>query len=833
MIRPGLLAVTLAVVGCGGGSSNHHGESAGGGGGSPTPSSSTLGGTAAVGAAIQMGTVTAQCSDGSGFTSTVTTNADGAWSGEVDSAGLPCVLTVTGGTPPVTLRGYASQAGTVNITPISDMVLALATGSADGSWVATPANWPDTATVNAKKSELLAAMSDAGFTLPAGDPFTRALVIGDDWDQVLDAIQAAIDDDPALTDYAALVTLVKDGNLAQFPDAPDQGTTDPELPANLSVLTDYAGTYTVIGNGVGDPGYCAGCGTANRDHLRGSVTISAQGDVDFDTGIRFPVADIVAIDDRTDVPTDRRIAVNYGASDSDERIRLYLNSDLEVMEIIHDDGQGTTTRALIQEDAGDPDPEPGAELLGWHNGVAVARDGHVWAIEQPFIETFMATTSKRQIRANNFDDGDQIQDTTPFVGDEQLLWAQVNVAHGNLGTQLCGESTGVSMMTADMDVTPVVWKTWTATECELSVDYHFGNGATEGRIISATLTNDKDTEQVSLSDGQFRIFIHTGKEGPMPALADNLSHILMVDSGTREMRSGYFIEGKTPEDGSHPDHYIDVNVSAGSSYPGVGTYHCDSSSASVSLAMGWVTISSPLFKFQSSNGGACTVTIEQSAARKYVGSYTATLIGPSFDAFGSGLSQGDTELPEAERTLVVHGAFRNFTTQMFHAANQGNEGPLGSEAHGITLTIDDGSTHFTAGETFLLASEPSSNGNNGYFNRPFNELPPPVGELRMVWSEIPMAVGSYACSQDVGGLSPSMTLSNPANIPYGTVYYQSGVQNPTEGASCTLNVTRVDNGEVAGTYSATLVARNMGPVLPGGDDAITVSGEFRYPNTGL
>ncbi|MAC16339.1 MAG: hypothetical protein CL539_16935, partial [Alcanivorax sp.] len=220
-----------------------------------------------------------------------------------------------------------------------------------------PASWPEAATIESKKAELLTAMTNAGFSLPAGDPFTTALVIGDDWDQVLDAIQEAIDDDPSIADYSALLNLVKDGNLNQFPDAPEEEEpVDPELPANLDVLTDYAGTYTVIGSGEGDPGYCASCGTATRDHERGTVTISPQGDIDFDIGISFTVDDIVEIYDRKTVDADRRVAVNYGQSDSDERVRLYLNTDLEVMEIIHDDGAGATTRALIQEESTDPEP---------------------------------------------------------------------------------------------------------------------------------------------------------------------------------------------------------------------------------------------------------------------------------------------------------------------------------------------------------------------------------------------------------------------------------------------------------------------------------------------
>ncbi|WP_272962772.1 hypothetical protein [Alcanivorax jadensis] len=836
LVRASFLSIVLAVAGCGGdGTSNRAADAGNGAGEGPsTPPSASLVGTAAVGAAIVGGTVIASCEDGSGFDSAVITSANGTWSGEIaDSASLPCVFTVTGGTPSITLRSYVAQPGIVNITPITDMVLALATGLADGSWVGMPASWPEAATIESKKAELLTAMTNAGFSLPAGDPFTTALVIGDDWDQVLDAIQEAIDDDPSIADYSALLNLVKDGNLNQFPDAPEEEEpVDPELPANLDVLTDYAGTYTVIGSGEGDPGYCASCGTATRDHERGTVTISPQGDIDFDIGISFTVDDIVEIYDRKTVDADRRVAVNYGQSDSDERVRLYLNTDLEVMEIIHDDGAGATTRALIQEES--TDPEPGAELLDMRNGVAIVHDGKVWAMEQPFIESFMATTAKRQIRAHNYDSDFNTIDTKLFNGDD-LIWAQVNVAHGMLGAQLCGTSTGVSLLTVDYASAPPVQKTWTATECELDVDYHFSNGATEGHIISATLVNNKDDDQVTLSGGQFRIFIHTGTEGEAPALADQVFWDITIDNGTREMRSGHFLGGRPLLDGSHPDHALKLKIQAGSSIsPSAGEYSCDDGDTEVTLKMGWITISDPLFKFQSANGGNCTVTIEQNAGRKYLGSYTATLLGPSNGggaAFGSGLATGDIELPAAERTLVVHGKFRNFTTQTFHAGNNGDDGVLGSEAEGVSMTIDDGSTHFVAGERFLLASEVSSNGSNGYFFRQFDDQEFPNNQMRMVWSNIPMQVGSFTCNTEVGGLKPTMTISTPADIPYGATYTQSGIQNLSEGASCTINVTSVSDGLVEGTYIATLVARNMGPVLPDNDNSISLSGEFRYPYT--
>ena len=48
----------------------------------------------------------------------------------------------------------------------------------------------------------------------------------------------------------------------------------------------------------------------------------------------------------------------------------------------------------------------------------------------------------------------------------------------------------------------------------------------------------------------------------------------------------------------------------------------------------------------------------------------------------------------------------------------------------------------------------------------------------MVWSNIPMQVGSFTCNTDVGG-KPTMSIA-PTNIPYGATYTQSGTQNLSE-----------------------------------------------------
>ena len=354
----GCIGLGLLLTACGGDSSNRkEGTPPSVGGGTP-PVQATLQGTAAIGQAIANATITASCQDGSGFTlSPVTTDSNGKWSGKVENDQLPCLLELSGGTPAIELTSMAFTAGTTNISPLTQLALVMAKTDAELDWKPTVANWPSEAEVNSAATELVNALKEKGYAPDSlqGNPFgTEFDADGTGWDALLDAIRELVEDPAGAIDgYDALAQLLAEGNLNTLPDHEEQN--NPELPANLDVLTRYAGTYTVIGSGTGDPGYCGSCGIANRDHSRGTVTITAQGDIDFDDGINLAATDIVAIYDRKNIDFDRRIAVNFGESDSDERVRLYLNSDLDVVEIIHDDGQGTTTRALIQEETVSPE----------------------------------------------------------------------------------------------------------------------------------------------------------------------------------------------------------------------------------------------------------------------------------------------------------------------------------------------------------------------------------------------------------------------------------------------------------------------------------------------
>lgn len=360
------VTATVLISACGGsGSSDRGGDDA---------SNDNLQGTAAVGAPIARGTVTAICNDGSGFSGTVTSNDQGNWSVAIDPARLPCALQIS--FEGQTLHSYAAVEGVANITPLTDLVIALASSSLPEDWFTTTTGLP--ADPRGSASALMAAMNDAGFSIPGGDfdPFTSAFNAtgGDLYDDLLEALATAIEDDTSLTDYAALVTLIKDGNLASFPNAPENGggIEDPE--DEVALLIHHAGNYTVECTAV-EP---AGRGVATRDHARGSIAIGNDGGIDFDTGeeFSFTAADIGALYDRTMLTGDsRRIHINYDEDDSGRRIDIYLDESLAITEIRYQDGDGGRTRAAIGSNsncAQGPQDEP---ELGSNNGASARENG--------------------------------------------------------------------------------------------------------------------------------------------------------------------------------------------------------------------------------------------------------------------------------------------------------------------------------------------------------------------------------------------------------------------------------------------------------------------------
>lgn len=399
------LAAALLLTACGGSDNFSSGNT-------------NLTGVAAVGAPIVGGSIKAQCKNGSTYpaTGSVLTNNAGSYNMSVPASAYPCVVQSKGGTvgygaalrtAPTLHSTVANSSNTrANITPLTDIITAL-TLKKGGNATALE-TWFDSAEgsaeldslasgLSATQTDLITALAAQGFntgSLP--NPFNGGLVASttgspnnNPYDNLLDALQEAL----GATQYEDFLTALVnacdaascDSDVLEnvLPEAPDEPTdptdpeepTDPEAPSNISVLTAFAGTYTVTGTAT-EP---SSRGTATRAHDRGTVIINANGNVDFDTGISFTAAQINNIYDRRnicDLPpqADRsacRIHVNYDNDDSGRKLELFLALDkTTVTEIRYQDGQGGLTRAAV---GGEEPEEP--SVLGNDNGVTLLADG--------------------------------------------------------------------------------------------------------------------------------------------------------------------------------------------------------------------------------------------------------------------------------------------------------------------------------------------------------------------------------------------------------------------------------------------------------------------------
>ena len=158
-----------------------------------TAASFTLAGTAATGAAIAGGAVTANCTVGS---ASGTTAADGTFTLVFDKGQVaPCLLRVTkAGPPALELYGFAAAAGHVNITTLTDSALTKALAASPAEVFAGF----DLARANAINAALPAAITYLQTQLAAAslgsvpaDLLTNSFVVGDNFDKLLDGIGAA------------------------------------------------------------------------------------------------------------------------------------------------------------------------------------------------------------------------------------------------------------------------------------------------------------------------------------------------------------------------------------------------------------------------------------------------------------------------------------------------------------------------------------------------------------------------------------------------------------------------------------------------------------------
>lgn len=192
---------------------------------------STVSGTAFAASALKDATVTAICKDGVGFKNTVMVDEEGKWQGEVDSRKFPCRLEVKANGE--SYHSYIGQEGSVNINPFTDIALTYASTQMPAIWYQSGIITVDQ--LKLANSALVAELIKKEYALDGKvDVFNTITAINNPIHQAIQALLEAIQSGKSIQDYNALLTLVKDGNLAQLPIKPDSIVVSP---LNLQVNT--------------------------------------------------------------------------------------------------------------------------------------------------------------------------------------------------------------------------------------------------------------------------------------------------------------------------------------------------------------------------------------------------------------------------------------------------------------------------------------------------------------------------------------------------------------------------------------------------------------------
>lgn len=255
-------AALLSLTGCGGGSSTDTPVTNNPSSSTPTTTAKTLSGTAAIGQPI-VGSVVAIDVNGK-MSSPATTSDTGAYVLNVDGLTAPYILTIIGtaGGKQVALNSIATAPGqTVNITPLTDLIVSTAAGQPGGSTLAslctpvanvvapsclsalttaaTPAKL--TAAVTAVK-DMIAPLNTAG-TDPLNGAFTAN---GEGFDGLLDKILVAPATQQGATATVTLIATNKTLGEVKLPETAGQASTPATLPLTSQDLAAATAASTVL-----------------------------------------------------------------------------------------------------------------------------------------------------------------------------------------------------------------------------------------------------------------------------------------------------------------------------------------------------------------------------------------------------------------------------------------------------------------------------------------------------------------------------------------------------------------------------------------------------------
>ena len=151
-------------------------------------------GFAATGAALANADVTAKCVEGSPVTGK--TDANGLFQLRIDGGQVaPCIVQVTDGT--TTLHSFASGAGRLNVTPLTELSVGKALGDTPATAFTSFDRNKSTAIANGLSAAMTAVKTEVealtGKTI-AGDMLTSTFKVGDPDDLVLDTLKVKLQD---------------------------------------------------------------------------------------------------------------------------------------------------------------------------------------------------------------------------------------------------------------------------------------------------------------------------------------------------------------------------------------------------------------------------------------------------------------------------------------------------------------------------------------------------------------------------------------------------------------------------------------------------------------
>ena len=284
-------AAAVAMAGCGGG-----------GGRSaevlPSPAGDKVSGLAAVGAPVTGAQVVLRCANG--VTGQTTTDDEGRWALELSNPQFPCLATMSNSAshPGVTLRSIAQETGHVNITPLTELVLARAVKQTSSSLdeISGAALLELVSSLEAAQSDVIMILVAQGFPASNLAIFTGQFEAtkGDSYDDLLEQISVSLADDGKTLDD--LIEVVSEADPENVPPLPNTTILNvaalsamPQLnKASLAIedgalkMSLEAGSNPIgafVGSGAGNKAVVQLAGLAGmklRDFH--SVTINLKGD---------------------------------------------------------------------------------------------------------------------------------------------------------------------------------------------------------------------------------------------------------------------------------------------------------------------------------------------------------------------------------------------------------------------------------------------------------------------------------------------------------------------------------------------------------------------------